>query len=248
MISSNIIRLVKRFIYNLGYTINPVDRDIYFDIEAFLSSYLKINRSLFFIQIGACDGVTSDPIYQFVVRNHEKISGIVIEPLDDYFKELQKNYDKFPNIIPVNAAIHNTEDQMVIHRVDPKAMKLLPAWSKGIASFDLNHHKHSGIPSSAIISQMARCISLRKLLEECQVKQIDLLQIDTEGYDAEIIQNIDFDYIKPKIIRYEHGLHDGVMSKEKFIKVAELLHKNGYELIVEHYDVTAYQMNFFMGS
>ena len=79
-----------------------------------------------------------------------------------------------------------------------------------------------------------------------KIKKIDLLQIDTEGYDAEIILNIDFDLMKPKIIRFEHGLQNGIMTKEIFLKVADVLHKNDYELAIEHNDATAYQRNIIV--
>ena len=47
--------------------------------------------------------------------------------------------------------------------------------------------------------------------------------------------------IKPSIIHFEHGLRDGVMDKDTFLKVKSLLHANGYGIIVELYDVIAYQ-------
>jgi len=40
-----------------------------------------------------------------------------------------------------------------------------------------------------------------------------MLRIDAKGYDAERILNIDFERIKPSIIRFEHGLDDRVMSE-----------------------------------
>ncbi len=40
-----------------------------------------------------------------------------------------------------------------------------------------------------------------------KIKRIDLLQIDTERYDYDIIKQIDFSLIKPRMICYEtHNL------------------------------------------
>jgi FkbM family methyltransferase len=47
-------------------------------------------------------------------------------------------------------------------------------------------------------------LSMNDLLEKYKVKKIDLLQIDTEGYDFEILQTFDFNKISPTIIIYEH--------------------------------------------
>jgi len=75
---------------------------------------------------------------------------------------------------------------------------------------------------------------------------IDLLQIDAEGHDAEIILNIDFNWIKPKIICFEHDLRHGTMSKEQFLRVVDVWHRNGYELALEECGAIAYQRSIIM--
>ena len=84
-------------------------------------------------------------------------------------------------------------------------------------------------------------MSFADLLNEYNIERIDLLQIDTEGYDSEIIRGLDFSKIKPSFIHFEHG--EGVMSKEDFSEVLDILHRNGYEIAMEPNDVTAYQMD-----
>jgi hypothetical protein len=91
-----------------------------------------------------------------------------------------------------------------------------------------------------------QCISLNSLLKEHQVTKVDLLQIDTEGYDLEIILNLDFKVIKPKIIHFEHGLPDGIISKEQFMILTDVLHSNGYELWMDYYNGTAYQRDILI--
>jgi len=232
-------KAMKRVLGRLGYSITHLDHP--FDFEALLYAHLKKNADLFFVQIGACEGISFDPLYQFVALNHSRVRGIVVEPLDDHFKELQANYQRYPHVLAVHAAIHNSEKEMTLYRVDPAKMKDLPKWAKGIASFNKRHHGLSGIPSDAIIPQKVRCVSLDQLLKDHQITRIDLLHTDTEGYDAEIILNIDFDSVKPGIIRFEHGLREGIMSKETFLRLTDVLHRNGYELALEDYDATAYQ-------
>jgi len=41
-------------------------------------------------------------------------------------------------------------------------------------------------------------------MERYAVTKIDLIMMDTEGYDYEIIKQIDFSRIRPKVIIYEH--------------------------------------------
>lgn len=240
---SRLSKIVKqrlaRVLYRQGYCINSLSRVNFF--EPLLYTHLKNHGSLYFVQIGANDGKSSDPIHQFVTRNHHKVKGIVVEPLGDFFEQLKNSYAKYPNVTPVNAAIHRSEKEMTLYRADPTRLKDLPKWAGGIASFNKNHHELSGIPPEAIVPEKVRCMTFEKLLTDHQVEEIDLLQIDTEGYDSEIIRNIDFQAVKPKIIRFEHGLSEGIMSRETFLDIIDLLHANDYELAIEYHDATAYQ-------
>ena len=240
---SRLSRMVKqrlaRVLCKQGCCLSSLLRINFF--EPLLYSHLANRGRLFFVQIGANDGKTSDPVYQFVSLNHNKVRGIVVEPLGDFFKQLKNSYAKYPNVIPVNAAIHHSEREMTLYRVDPARLKDLPQWAKGIASFNKNHHELSGIPHDAIVPEKVRCMTLSELLTDHQATEIDLLQIDTEGYDSEIIRNIDFQAVKPKIIRFEHGLSEGIMSHETFLDIIDLLHANDYELVIEYHDATAYQ-------
>ena len=237
-------RMVRRFFLAGGYDIHRVEYINF--LELVLQAYLKKNGHFFFIQIGANDGKTFDPIYEFVKSNHRKVGGIVVEPLEDFFEELQFNYRKCPNVVPVNAAIHNSEEAMTIYRVDPKMLNDLPHWYKGTASFNRDHFKLSNTPTDILITEQVKCISLHRLLERYQVSRVDLLQIDAEGYDSEIILDIDFKTFKPMIIHFEHGLSAGVMNEEKFSRVGDALHKNGYELWMESFDATAYQRDILV--
>lgn len=238
-----VVRSVKRLLLRCGYRMTRIDNvDVFENCLYFL---LKRTGEFFFIQIGANDGIANDPIYHFVTANHHKIKGIVIEPMKDAFEQLQYNYRKHHNIRTVNRAIHNSEKEMILWRVDPAKMKQVPEWARGIASFSKEHHKLSNTPADCIIPEKVRCISLVELIKEHHVAKIDLLQIDTEGYDSEIILHIDFNVIKPRLIHFEHGLSAGIMSQEAFSKVLDVLHSRGYEVLMRHYDAVAYERRLF---
>lgn len=236
-------QILKRLARSCGYRITQIDNIRFFDFEALLYFQLARSPEFRFIQIGACDGVSFDPIYPFVTRNHARIRGLVVEPLPDLFGQLQHNYRKFPSIVPVNCAIHNTEKEMILYRVDPARTDGLPEWSKGLASFNNQHHELTGIPRDVIVSERVACMSLPELMAAYQYPRLDLLQIDTEGYDAEIILGIDYRALAPTIIRFEHGLHVRTMTSETVERVADKLHQHGYELAIENSDAIAYQRN-----
>jgi hypothetical protein len=70
-----------------------------------------------------------------------------------------------------------------------------------------------------MIEETVPCRTLDEVLEEHGVRNVDVLVIDTEGYDAEILHGIDFRRFKPQISRFEHALPSAVMSRETFSKV-----------------------------
>nr|VFK40060.1 MAG: Methyltransferase FkbM domain-containing protein [Candidatus Kentron sp. TC]VFK46317.1 MAG: Methyltransferase FkbM domain-containing protein [Candidatus Kentron sp. TC]VFK55931.1 MAG: Methyltransferase FkbM domain-containing protein [Candidatus Kentron sp. TC] len=74
-----------------------------------------------------------------------------------------------------------------------------------------------------------------QLLDEYSVSHINLLQVDVEGYDAEVVKMLDFPRIKPSIIKYE--LCSLTDSTQKDLKA--ILRKQGYKTFKEHCDYVA---------
>lgn len=213
-----------------------------FDFESFLYRHLAVHKTLTFLQIGANDGIMNDPVYQFNVANRDVVSGFVLEPLPDIFEKLAENYRSCPGIKPVNLAIHATQSEMVLHRVKPERAAEVPAFARGIASFDAGHWKKTTlVPSADFMEQVkVKCVSFADFIKSNAIDKLDLLLLDTEGYDYEILMSIDFTNIKPRIIRFEHGVRDKVMSFDQFMHVCNYLNSYGYQIVAESYDVTAY--------
>jgi hypothetical protein len=112
-LQESLLSLINRF----GYRLTLIDRISF--LEPLLYSLLKANGHVSFVQIGANDGKQSDALYRFIAMNRAKVSGIVVEPVKDYFQELSLNYRRFPTIIPVNVAIHHEEKHMTMYRSTP---------------------------------------------------------------------------------------------------------------------------------
>jgi hypothetical protein len=66
------------------------------------------------------------------------------------------------------------------------------------------------------------------LLCDLNVERIDLLQIDAEGYDAEIVNTIDLERARPHIICYEH-MH---LSAEQQEGCIQRLVDHGYRIAI----------------
>jgi len=220
----------------LGYHVKRFDQMDFF--EPLLYRRLAKSPDFFFVQIGANDGVFADPIRHFVTRN--QVAGLAVEPLTDVFAQLVANYRDFPKVRPVNVALHQTARTIELHRVDPVKGAQLGDWTRGIASVKKSHHAVNEVPAEVMISEIVNCVTLMELLEKHQVRSLDLLQIDTEGYDSEILKMIDFQRIKPALIHFEHGLSDETMSVAELKECVGLLMDQGYLVVTEPYDATAY--------
>ena len=221
----------------LGYRIERFEQENFLD--PLLYKLLAKSPEFFFVQIGANDGVFADPIRNFVTRNN--VAGLVVEPLPDFFEKLVENYRAFPRVKPVNVALHRTAKTIQLHRVDPARAAQLGDWTRGIASIRESHHRINKVPDEVMITETVPCVTLTELLSRHEVHKLDLLVIDTEGYDYEIIKMIEFDRFKPAIIRFEHGLPANTMSVSEFKECAGLLMDQGYYLVTEPYDAIAYQ-------
>jgi FkbM family methyltransferase len=207
-------------------------------LEPLLYRRLAKTPDFFFVQIGAHDGVFHDPIREFVTRNC--VAGITVEPLQDFYEKLVANYREYPKVKPVNIALHRSAKSIELHRIDPVKGAHLGAWAHGSASLKADHHRRANIPDEVMLSQTVPCMTLAELLEQHAVGQVDLLQIDTEGYDFEVIKMIEFGRRKPAIIHFEHGRPSGTMSLDEFKECCALLMDNGYYVITEPFDATAY--------
>jgi FkbM family methyltransferase len=188
-----------------------------------------------FIQVGANDGVSFDFLYEFVTKRNS--SGIVIEPIKEYFDELVENYNGFPEIIKINKAVHPKLKNIIINRVSAESFNKYPDWVKGIGSIDAEHHKRTGIVESKdIVQEEVEADNLMNIINSnIKIKEINYFQVDTEGFDFEILKMIDFKKIKPSIIKFEsvNLTHEGKRSSNS------LLRKQNYFLFNEFGDTVA---------
>jgi len=216
------------------------DKYIHLTLDHILAHQILQTEDFFFIQIGANDGVRADKLFPIVTRHHLK--GIVIEPLKDLFAQLVANYADHPMITPLNIAIDKQDGIRILYRISPD-IGAVPDWCHGIASFNRDHvlsvtAKYPGI-ENYIIEEEVVCLSFASLIKSQKIDKIDFLQIDTEGYDYEIIKTIDFDLMPPQIIRYE----DTALSRRVSINCVEYLIQKGYRVFGERHDIIACRCN-----
>ena len=106
------------------------------------------------------------------------------------------------------------------------------------ASFDRKHLLKHGILDRDIVVQPVPCHTVESALRAAGLQNVDLIQIDAEGYDGPIIRSMDFKRIKPRMIRFEYR-H---MSDADADACLAHLATNGYRFLLESNDIIAVQI------
>jgi len=186
-----------------------------------------------FIQIGANDGRTNDPIRRLVLKFG--LRGILVEPQPDAFARLVHNYSNAPQLAFENAAIAQAKGQATLYRFKPGPG--VPDWADCLASFSREHLiRNLADVKGEIEEVVVPTMSFTDLIRKHGLTEVDLLQIDTEGFDFEVIKLIDFDAFRPSIINFEQGLLIGKVRQECY----QYLGKRSYKITENGVDAVAY--------
>ena len=196
----------------------------------------------FFVNIGANDGISNDPIYPFL--NKYGWRGIAVEPLDYMCDELRRNYARFEGVVVEHAAITSSPrpfyfiapdatDANFIRQIGSlhsdyikKTIALMRAWQfQGPVREGLEH---------SIRRVEVPCLTFGQLLAKHAVQRIDFLNIDAEGSDFEILMMIDLTRWSPSIL----CLETAEFSDAQKTRAMEVLRQAGYEYLERH-DLTA---------
>ena len=239
MASRSAVKWCRDFAYRRGFDVQRVGAtDV---LSVFLEAIRSRRGALRFLQIGGNDGILGDPLRKFLTARRPGVSGVILEPVPAYFEALCRNYRGFEHVRPVNLGIHASEASVTIYRVDPKRAGEFPAHASALASFDPDHHERHGIPKDATIQEQVPCRTLRAVLEEYDLLDVNAIVIDTEGYDAAILEMLDLDRPSLEVVRFEHNLNRGLMSPDDLDRLGDRFHAAGFEFLVDWQDGTAFR-------
>lgn len=209
-------------------------------LDMLLSVFAKRYPRAAFVQIGSNDGAQQDPLREAIVGGHW--SGVMVEPVPYVFERLRGNYGRYDGRIRLeNVAIGSSDGSMpfyFIPRSEGVNAQGLPEWYDALGSFSrevIASHKPF-IPDieSRIVCEDVPTLTFDSLCRRCGISRVDLLHIDTEGYDYEILKRVDLERWRPKLVIYEHH-HLGAARGE----CEAYLRKHGYELMPEALDTWA---------
>jgi FkbM family methyltransferase len=156
------------------------------------------------VQIGANNGVSGDPLERwFKAANW---SGLLVEPIPHLADALARHYSGRSGIAIERAAISDHDGEAAIYRV--AAETGAPSWYQQLATLDRSVllKNREAIPNleSLIVSEPVPTLTLKSLLGKHGIGRVDLLVIDTEGYDWQVLRQFDFSRFRPRLVMFEH--------------------------------------------
>lgn len=157
---------------------------------------MRIEKNRVLVQIGVYDGIDE---FNCIVKHSAPSKLILVEPNKDMNPTIKHSYRHMKNWVIENVAITEvTKGEVELvhpvhigrsnHQFYNKCFSLLPMDDWG------DNFKKVKVQS----------MSFMDLCAKHKITNIHFLQIDTEGYDAEIIKSIDFSKVEIDIIKYEN--------------------------------------------
>jgi FkbM family methyltransferase len=218
-------------------------------IEVQISTHSKAKSGFQFLQIGANDGIINDPILKFILR--DDWSGIRVEPLPVPFKKLQRLHASNTGVKTAQEIIADRDGKMPLYYLSFSDKR----WATGLASLDRSslerqidngHVKKRAAKFGDILPKNRSEWITNVELDVVEVNQfikdefsgkLNLLQIDTEGFDHVLVNALHLDELEIDMICFEK-LH---IPKDAVAGCLERLRKFGYSLLKSDMDILAYR-------
>jgi FkbM family methyltransferase len=156
-----------------------------------------------FFQIGTNNG--NDMFREKVIKNQPDCV-ILVEPNEKLINEIKQNYSNIKNVHIYNNAIYYNDDETIELYIPAKNGIVGTCADNGLV---YNDGHFSLLPMNDwgnkddMVKISSKSITFDKICEIHGITNIDYLQIDTEGFDSEIIKMIDLSKYKINKIRFE---------------------------------------------
>jgi len=205
------------------------------DLEA---TFRGLGKDIFFVQVGAMDGITHDPIHKFVINLEWR--GILVEPIPYLNKKLQENYGNRDGLIFAETAIADFEGTIEMAYIDsakvPSGVFAPGGFGTSTLMRDRGILGGKNIPAYAaeIFRQNTTvvevpCCRLSKLFDKHQISKVDLLVIDVEGADWMVARQLSLEQYHPRIVYLEYN-H---LSEYEKIACATHFRNYGYRIYID---------------
>jgi len=192
-----------------------------------------------FVQVGAHDGTQLDPLREAILGS--RWTGVMVEPVPYVFERLALRYGDHPRLSLENVAIADVDGTKPFHllRQAEHDDEAVWRWYDALGSFRrevVMSHAHL-VPDIAerIETIEVPCVTFDTLCGRNGLDHVDVVQIDTEGYDRQVLELIDLPRLRPCLVLYEH-LH---LDRTDRDGAEGLMTGHGFRLVSDGMDTLA---------
>ena len=161
---------------------------------------------------------------------------LLVEPVPHNISAINENLKEFKNIHlePVAvASVRETKDFFFVKATSIN--KLKKHWASGIGPFNKNHllnhrTKRFLIEEDDIDKIPIKTVKFEDLIEKYSITEIDKILIDIEGYEYEILKDMNLKKVQINSILFEYKHFDGYQKTgEKLEEILKKFEENNYK-------------------
>jgi len=203
-----------------------------------LRLFAEAHPEAFFVQIGANDGLQHDPLHPILARYEWR--GILVEPVPHVFARLEQTHAGNDRLTLINAAVGAQDGRLPFYHLREAAPgEAVVPFHDALGSFSrdlvLRHAREIPDVQERLVETEVPVLSFDGLLARHGGPPVDLVTIDTEGFDWEVVRSIDLGRYRPRLLAYEH-YHLSAADRDA---ATAHLEAHGYETFAEHFDTYA---------
>ena len=213
------IKLIKFFLELFDYF---TEKKILLEIKKIFSNESQIS----IIDVGAHKG----EYILNILKNFKVKQGYCFEPNPSVFRILQNNIKNKKNIEFINFGVSNSSGKIKFNvNIESSSSSINNLNEKSNyykkKFYLLNFFNTSNVTKVIDIE----VLTLDNFMKKKGIIQIDLLKIDTEGYEMQVLKGLQDKIKKIKLIHFEHHFDDMIMKDYKLSNIHNYLVKNGFK-------------------
>lgn len=240
------LQMIRQLMFIVRFKLLPVFKIGRNNAGKFLDWYFYGGKSKLIVQVGANDGVQSDPLRKFL-KEPGNYTAILIEPIPFYIAKLKSLYANRLDISIIQAACGEISCNRDLFFIDPAVADQMNGdgpqnnWAHGQGSFEsgtivhwINENKFRGeeyiknIPFYISSIQSVE-LKIRRVSEFIPSHDNYLLMIDVQGFELDVLRGVDWSSNPPAYVVLEDDLG-------KFHQIDNFLNKKGYRYLCGDYD------------